>query len=80
MQAGSPGEVRSVVGATDVRGKHRIAAEVKRLEQETRFLELSKKMMNSRKISPADGSQYKDSAVGLVFMESGGGQVEPAGA
>ncbi|KZV34305.1 hypothetical protein F511_28007 [Dorcoceras hygrometricum] len=27
-------------------------------------------MMNSRRICPADGSQYKDSAVGLVFMES----------
>ncbi|XP_073135171.1 guanine nucleotide-binding protein subunit gamma 1-like [Henckelia pumila] len=39
MQAGSSGEVRSVVGATDVKGKHRIAAELKRLEQETRFLE-----------------------------------------
>ncbi|KZV40527.1 U-box domain-containing protein 35 [Dorcoceras hygrometricum] len=31
---------------------------------------LSKKMMNSRIICPADGSQYKDSAVGLAFMES----------
>ncbi|KZV42455.1 purine permease 7 [Dorcoceras hygrometricum] len=27
-------------------------------------------MMNSRRICPVDGSQYKDSAVGLVFMES----------
>ncbi|KZV15936.1 peptide-N(4)-(N-acetyl-beta-glucosaminyl)asparagine amidase [Dorcoceras hygrometricum] len=35
--------------------------------------ELSKKMMNSRRICPADGSQYKDSAVGLVFMESAAG-------
>ncbi|KZV54785.1 hypothetical protein F511_40421 [Dorcoceras hygrometricum] len=34
---------------------------------------LSKKMMNSRRICPADGSQYKDSAVGLVFMESAAG-------
>ncbi|KZV41788.1 hypothetical protein F511_24312 [Dorcoceras hygrometricum] len=30
-------------------------------------------MMNSRRIFPADGSQYKDSAVGLVFMESASG-------
>ncbi|KZT76863.1 hypothetical protein F511_46112 [Dorcoceras hygrometricum] len=27
-------------------------------------------MMNSRRICPSDGSQYKRSAVGLVFMES----------
>ncbi|KZV58611.1 hypothetical protein F511_11259 [Dorcoceras hygrometricum] len=27
-------------------------------------------MMNSRRICPADGSQHKQSAVGLVFMES----------
>ncbi|KAI3459438.1 hypothetical protein Pfo_016101 [Paulownia fortunei] len=39
MQTGSSVEVRSVVGATDTRGKHRISAELKRLEQETRFLE-----------------------------------------
>ncbi|KAK6161437.1 hypothetical protein DH2020_004818 [Rehmannia glutinosa] len=39
MQTGSSGEVRSVVGATDTRGKHRISAELKRLEQEIRFLE-----------------------------------------
>ncbi|KZV51716.1 transcription factor IIIB 90 kDa subunit-like [Dorcoceras hygrometricum] len=32
-------------------------------------------MMNSRRICPADGSQYKDSAVGLVFMESAAGLV-----
>ncbi|KZV25433.1 hypothetical protein F511_18945 [Dorcoceras hygrometricum] len=30
-------------------------------------------MMNSRRICPADGSQYKDSVVGLVFMESAAG-------
>ncbi|KZV28721.1 transcriptional corepressor LEUNIG-like [Dorcoceras hygrometricum] len=30
-------------------------------------------MMNSRRICPADGSQYKDSAVGLVLMESAAG-------
>ncbi|KZV33579.1 isopentenyl transferase [Dorcoceras hygrometricum] len=30
-------------------------------------------MMNSRRICPADGSQYKDSAVVLVFMESAAG-------
>ncbi|KZV26253.1 hypothetical protein F511_19829 [Dorcoceras hygrometricum] len=35
--------------------------------------DLSKKMMNSRRICPADGSQYKQSAVGLVFMESAAG-------
>ncbi|KZV30148.1 putative folate-biopterin transporter 4-like [Dorcoceras hygrometricum] len=29
--------------------------------------------MNSRRICPADGSQYKDSAVDLVFMESAAG-------
>ncbi|KZV30981.1 hypothetical protein F511_15871 [Dorcoceras hygrometricum] len=29
--------------------------------------------MNSRRICPADGSQYKQSAVGLVFMESAAG-------
>ncbi|XP_011073473.1 guanine nucleotide-binding protein subunit gamma 2 [Sesamum indicum] len=39
MQTRSPGELKSVVGATDTRGKHRISAELKRLEQETRFLE-----------------------------------------
>ncbi|KZT76141.1 hypothetical protein F511_46834 [Dorcoceras hygrometricum] len=30
-------------------------------------------MLNSRRICPADGSQYKDSAVVLVFMESAAG-------
>ncbi|KZV31618.1 hypothetical protein F511_36059 [Dorcoceras hygrometricum] len=30
-------------------------------------------MMNSRRICPADGSQYRRSAVGLVFMESAAG-------
>ncbi|KZV16228.1 hypothetical protein F511_11133 [Dorcoceras hygrometricum] len=30
-------------------------------------------MMNSRRICPADGSQYKVSAVGLVFIESAAG-------
>ncbi|KZV38429.1 hypothetical protein F511_41314 [Dorcoceras hygrometricum] len=30
-------------------------------------------MMKSRRICPADGSQYRDSAVGLVFMESAAG-------
>ncbi|KZT76864.1 hypothetical protein F511_46111 [Dorcoceras hygrometricum] len=30
-------------------------------------------MMNSRRICPADGSQYKVSAFGLVFMESATG-------
>ncbi|KZT76050.1 hypothetical protein F511_46924 [Dorcoceras hygrometricum] len=30
-------------------------------------------MMNSRRICPADGSQYKVSAAGLVFMESAAG-------
>ncbi|KZV52726.1 hypothetical protein F511_44045 [Dorcoceras hygrometricum] len=30
-------------------------------------------MMNSRRICPTDGSQYKQSAVGLVFMESAAG-------
>ncbi|KZV27918.1 hypothetical protein F511_34552 [Dorcoceras hygrometricum] len=30
-------------------------------------------MMNSRRICPADGSKYKKSAVGLVFMESAAG-------
>ncbi|KZV51016.1 hypothetical protein F511_33432 [Dorcoceras hygrometricum] len=30
-------------------------------------------MMNSRRICPADGSQNKDSAAGLVFMESAAG-------
>ncbi|KAL3634484.1 hypothetical protein CASFOL_021538 [Castilleja foliolosa] len=40
MQTGSSGELRSVVrGATDSKGKHRISAELKRLDQETRFLE-----------------------------------------
>uniref|UniRef100_A0A5B6Z903 Putative guanine nucleotide-binding protein subunit gamma 2 n=1 Tax=Davidia involucrata TaxID=16924 RepID=A0A5B6Z903_DAVIN len=32
-------QVQSVVAATDTRGKHRISAELKRLEQEARFLE-----------------------------------------
>ncbi|KAJ8764591.1 hypothetical protein K2173_013184 [Erythroxylum novogranatense] len=31
--------VHSLAGVTDTRGKHRIQAEVKRLEQEARFLE-----------------------------------------
>ncbi|XP_002517046.2 guanine nucleotide-binding protein subunit gamma 2 [Ricinus communis] len=31
--------VNSLLSSTDTRGKHRIQAEVKRLEQETRFLE-----------------------------------------
>ncbi|CAA0814185.1 Guanine nucleotide-binding protein subunit gamma 2 [Striga hermonthica] len=39
MQTGSSGELRSASGSTDTRGKHRISAELKRLEQETRFLE-----------------------------------------
>ncbi|XP_073048887.1 guanine nucleotide-binding protein subunit gamma 2-like isoform X2 [Primulina eburnea] len=39
MQTGSSGELRSPVGAADTRGKHRVSAELKRLEQETRFLE-----------------------------------------
>ncbi|KAG6420284.1 hypothetical protein SASPL_116807 [Salvia splendens] len=39
MQSGSSGEARSGVGAADTRGKHRISAELKRLEQEIRFLE-----------------------------------------
>ncbi|KZV48240.1 NB-ARC domain containing protein [Dorcoceras hygrometricum] len=30
-------------------------------------------MMNSRRICPGDGLQYKQSAVGLVFMESAAG-------
>ncbi|KZV07139.1 hypothetical protein F511_45378 [Dorcoceras hygrometricum] len=30
-------------------------------------------MMNSRRICPVDGSQDKQSAVGLVFMESAAG-------
>ncbi|KZT76710.1 hypothetical protein F511_46264 [Dorcoceras hygrometricum] len=30
-------------------------------------------MMNSNRICPAVGSQYNDSAVGLVFMESAAG-------
>ncbi|KZV20905.1 G-type lectin S-receptor-like serine/threonine-protein kinase [Dorcoceras hygrometricum] len=33
----------------------------------------TKKMMNSNRICPAVGSQSKDSAVGLVFMESAAG-------
>ncbi|XP_051127556.1 guanine nucleotide-binding protein subunit gamma 2 [Andrographis paniculata] len=36
QQTGLSGELRS---AADVRGKHRISAELKRLDQETRFLE-----------------------------------------
>ncbi|XP_009592070.1 guanine nucleotide-binding protein subunit gamma 1-like isoform X1 [Nicotiana tabacum] len=39
MQSESSEQLRSVVAATDTRGKHRISAELKRLEQETRFLE-----------------------------------------
>ncbi|CAK9160646.1 unnamed protein product [Ilex paraguariensis] len=39
MQSGSSEQVRSVAAATDTRGKHRISAELKRLEQEARFLE-----------------------------------------
>lgn len=38
MQSGSLEQVRSVA---DTRGKHRISAELKRLEQEARFLEVS---------------------------------------
>lgn len=40
MQTGSSGEVGAAVGAADTRGKHRISAELKRLEQEIRFLEV----------------------------------------
>lgn len=40
MQSESSEQVRSVVAAADTRGKHRISAELKRLEQETRFLEV----------------------------------------
>lgn len=40
MQSENSEEARSVAGATDTRGKHRISAELKRLEQETRFLEV----------------------------------------
>lgn len=32
---------QSLTGSGDTRGKHRIQAELKRLEQETRFLEVS---------------------------------------
>ncbi|KAG9132733.1 hypothetical protein Leryth_014008 [Lithospermum erythrorhizon] len=39
MQSNGVEQVRSVVVVADVRGKHRISAELKRLEQETRFLE-----------------------------------------
>ncbi|KAG6393358.1 hypothetical protein SASPL_147597 [Salvia splendens] len=39
MQTGNSGEVRSGAGAADTRGKHRISAELKSLEQEIRFLE-----------------------------------------
>ncbi|KAH6777982.1 G-protein gamma subunit 2 [Perilla frutescens var. hirtella] len=39
MQTPSLEEVESVVAAADTRGKHRISAELKRLQQETRFLE-----------------------------------------
>ncbi|KZV19742.1 NB-ARC domain containing protein [Dorcoceras hygrometricum] len=35
-----------------------------------RLFIILKKMMNSNRICPVVGSQYKDSAVGLVFMES----------
>lgn len=38
MQSVSSEQVRSVA---DTRGKHRISAELKRLEQEARFLEVS---------------------------------------
>ncbi|KAL8486487.1 hypothetical protein ACS0TY_022794 [Phlomoides rotata] len=38
MQTGSSGELVEE-GATDTRGKHWISAELKRLEQETRFLQ-----------------------------------------
>ncbi|KAG6395167.1 hypothetical protein SASPL_145806 [Salvia splendens] len=44
MQTGNSGEVRSGVGAPDTRGKHRISAELKRLEQEIRFLEIPRIM------------------------------------
>lgn len=43
MQSGNSEEVGSVVAqaATDARGKHWISAELKRLDQETRFLEVN---------------------------------------
>ncbi|GFZ08794.1 hypothetical protein Acr_20g0006020 [Actinidia rufa] len=37
----SESAVRSAAAANDTRGKHRISAELKRLEQETRFLEIA---------------------------------------
>ncbi|XP_047972122.1 guanine nucleotide-binding protein subunit gamma 2-like isoform X2 [Salvia hispanica] len=39
MQSGNGVEAESVAAATDMRGKHWISAELKRLDQETRFLE-----------------------------------------
>ncbi|XP_061339046.1 guanine nucleotide-binding protein subunit gamma 2-like [Gastrolobium bilobum] len=41
LESASPvtNRVQSLSSATDTRGKHRIHAELKRLEQETRFLE-----------------------------------------
>ncbi|KAL6532373.1 Guanine nucleotide-binding protein subunit gamma 2 [Orobanche gracilis] len=55
MQTGPSGEVRSVVaGATDTRGKHRISAEFKRLEQEVRFLE--EELEELEKVDKASGA------------------------
>ncbi|KVH91284.1 hypothetical protein Ccrd_006695 [Cynara cardunculus var. scolymus] len=44
MQTEKSEQLRSV--ASDTRGKHRISAELKRLEQETRFLEMVCKFMS----------------------------------
>ncbi|KAL3626343.1 hypothetical protein CASFOL_029892 [Castilleja foliolosa] len=44
MQSESSGEFGSVVGATDTRGKHMISAELKRVEQDIRFLEVNWEM------------------------------------
>lgn len=41
MQTVNSEEVGSKVAAADRRGKHWISAELKRLEQETRFLEVN---------------------------------------
>ncbi|KAG6423311.1 hypothetical protein SASPL_113704 [Salvia splendens] len=55
MQSGSSGEVRSGVGAADTRGKHRISAELKRLEQEIRFLEVVKLLGTENKTAALIG-------------------------
>ncbi|XP_057467393.1 guanine nucleotide-binding protein subunit gamma 2-like [Actinidia eriantha] len=49
----SESAVRSAAMANDARGKHRISAELKRLEQETRFLEEELEQLEKMEVASA---------------------------